>query len=174
MKLSQYYSPSFPQTVQEFKSRGWDLTETHLHICQAFNDNLITRQDIDNLAPLIKVIGFEENLARYVLAHWDDATKDREAIMAITFHTKAGEKFFDEISEEERVKSCGPWVRPMMKAIDRGDPFPKYALAMLVKTTTENCLPFLVAKFEESRLYHDKTLDVYSECNKIEGFADLM
>ena len=168
--LQRFYTPALPRTVEEFRSRGFDPDDAIVEIGKAFIDQSLTRQDIDNLSPLTKVIKVEDGMARLILSYWNVDGYDREAILAIIFHTSVGQEFFETLSEEDRVVNSGPWVRPMVKTASDNE-FPRYALAALLASTEQTSWPTLIAKMEDCRKANNISTAIYRECNKLPGFA---
>lgn len=105
----------------------------------------------DRLSPLFKVIGVGAQAQRLrELARPSEPEGQRAQALAALFHSGEGQRLFHQLSDEERVALCAPWVRPMMSMASE-DHFPSYALAALFESTAHRCQPELLRRFERCR-----------------------
>lgn len=161
--IKKYYSP-FPSSLKEFE-RKFDLSEAHKDLFLACAYDKLSRTDLDNVAPLTRVIGFPEDYTQALLGFFENSGShtQKEGILALTFHTQKGSNFFATLDERVRIGLSGAWVRPMLEVASKGVPFGKTALASLYTSTSQELRQDLVKVFERNRIKEGYSVKVYEE-----------
>lgn len=92
----------------------------------------------DKISPICKVINMEAYSPALVGMFLDAKLPLHQRQLALTsaFHTAWCAEIYKDLGEEEKVRFCRPWVRPMLEH-GRDDEFPRIALVMLYKATSQ-------------------------------------
>jgi hypothetical protein len=170
MNLQKYFQPKLPMSQQEINDRGYSVAQIQSDVLTSFYNDTISQDELNNLAPLMRVVGMPREFCEDIISYWHDESK-QEQILAIVFHTDAGKEFFDTLSDIDRARTAGPWVRPMMLLADQGELFPKHALAALWQSTSEEAKPTLIDTMEKARLEMMAGTHVYEQCWRFTDFA---
>ena len=114
--------------------------------------NALTVEQGDQLSPLFKVLGSEgvSNELFHLITYTTNRIQ-REQALAAMFHSTAGQMYFEDLSEFQRIELSGPWIRPMMRLVE-SDTFPRFALAALYHSTADYARAELLQRFEECRI----------------------
>lgn len=152
-RLATTLLSELPKTKEEASQR---IAPVQLSVLRKTLVSMIRRGSLsawegDRLSPLFKVIGVgqQEVHLKQLVQNCKDDHRRAQALAAL-FHSPVGQRIFDQLSDEERVLLCAPWVRPMM-ALASEDSFPRYALTALFEATPRAQQAHLVRRFEECR-----------------------
>ena len=156
---------SLPSTLEEVKRRSLSVSLFALRasIFALVSQERLTTEEADQLAPLSRVMGLGR-IAPSILVwlrnllgstHLSLVTPRSqlskiERGLALLFHSPQGQRVFEELSGEDRVLLCGPWVRPMMRLAPH-ELFPRHALLALFRSTQQEHRMLLIELFERSR-----------------------
>ena len=111
----------------------------------------LTQTQGDQLSPLFKVLGVDGIEERVLsLFKHTQFIPLKEQLLAMIFHSESGLELFENLSDQERVELCGPWMRPMVM-LSKSQSFPRYALCALYTSTPQEQQPYLLEKIEHFR-----------------------
>lgn len=160
---------SLPSHLDELQHR---CTSSSLFVLRAvlfihIDQDLMTLEEADQLAPLSRILGLDE--LEICIVRWFENEKREydsckrkslklrntqlmrlERGLSFLFHSPSGQALFERLNEVDRVELSGPWVRPMFRLAEH-ELFPRYALYALYKSTEEDQRLALLTQFEKCR-----------------------
>lgn len=155
------YLKNLPSTKAEFE-RNNSIAGVQRELFTSALQGELTQIEIDQIAPLIRVIGFPQDYVETLISKFDvGCVSERESYLALMFHTPVGSKFFGSLPEKKRIILSGPWIRPMLRLADNGQEFPKKALVQIVKSTSKRNQALFREIIEEYRIALGCSLSVY-------------
>ena len=161
--IKKYYNP-LPASKAEFE-RKFNLKQAQKDLFLSCVYDSLTREDLDNIAPLTRVVGFPEDYTSALIEFFglSKSENQREGVLALTFHTPKGSEFFASLDEKIRIQLSAAWVRPMLQVAEQGVIFGRTALLSLYRSTKKNNRDLLVEVFERNRIDLGCGESVYGE-----------